>query len=496
MNKIALVLAFCPKDYDNTLALVQWIADITPQEDTRRFLFVYPKSMGDEPRQRIQEILAPKGWNDLYFTNPLFDPKGWPQGPNAMFDCAAREMYDVGPFLWLEADAWPTQPKWLATLEEDYFRQGKLFYGTKERNDNPQLLFHMNGIAIYPKSIAKYATKYFNQQNIPFDLAAAEQVIYQMHETRLIQHSWQPQIPFKSLEMLRPEAMLFHQCKDLSLLRLLRDKLDCKDTNAQVADSSVSSPLVSDELTILITAHKRPKMLLKACRSALATGARVQIVATRVDSKEMETALTLCKQLGAKIKSFIGDPGNNKAWLAGAKLVKTRWCILLHDDDWLESESFKKSWPLIRTALIEGNGWVTWQARCVMSNGQTGLHDELIDRDGERSTISLVKKLVEGNRSPSPGLSCWTKEHLIATFTEWEEHYAQESSVQVTPTMVAGNDLLTYLLGCVSYQKWFKLNIPLVNFASWEGSTTTQGLAPDSPLHRAYATTRKLWCAR
>ena len=493
-NTLNLVLAFCPKDYENTLALVQWIADITPPEDARRFLFVYPKSMGGKPEARIREILEPKGWNGLYFTNPLFDPKGWPQGPNAMFDCAAREMYDVGEFLWLEADAWPTCPQWLSALEADYFAQGKHFYGTKERNDNPDLKFHMNGVAIYPAKLVNHATKYFNQINIPFDLAAADQVIYQMHETKLIQHCWRPQLPFTSLEAVRSEAMLFHQCKDLSVLNLLRTKLDCKNTNA-VADSN-TSPLVSEELTVLVTAHKRPDKLLKACRSALKIGASVRVVATCAKSKGMPKALEMCKNLGAEVTALVGDPGNNKAWLLAAKEAKTRWCILLHDDDWLESEKFIATWPKIRIALIAGSGWVTWQANCVMENGQIGLHDELVDREGDRSTVPLVKKLMEGTRSPSPGLSCWTKEHLIATFTEWEEHYASNPLTQLSLTMVAGNDLLVYLLGCVSYQKWHKINTPLVNFASWEGSTTVANLAADSPLHRAYATTRKIWGSR
>jgi len=244
MNQIALVLAFCPKDYANALELIQWIADITPREDSRRFLFVYPKSMGDEPKEKIREILEPKGWNDLYFTNPIFDPKGWPQGPNAMFDCAAREMYDVAPFFWLEPDAWPTCPQWLQTLEADYFLQGKPFYGNRIPDKNPEVEAHMNGVAIYPKSVVNYSTRYFNQIDYPFDVVASADVIYQMHDTKLIQHHWeQNHPPYTSLDVLKPETVLFHQCKDLSLLNLLRAKLVCKDTNPKPISNT--SPIVS-----------------------------------------------------------------------------------------------------------------------------------------------------------------------------------------------------------------------------------------------------------
>lgn len=230
MKKLILALAFHPGDYNQALDLLKWIRDFTKLDEPRVFLFVYPATMGDEPRNAIHEILGDRF--ALYFTNPNFEPKGWPQGPNAMFDSGARYVQECfnheefSGFLWLEPDAIPITPDWIQRLEAEYNGCDKPFMGNKVPNETIPTKAHMNGVGIYPCFLARFAPTCFNQVTVPWDIACSMQVVPQMHDTKLIQHCWRPET-FKGkklAEVLKPSAVLFHQCKDLSLTIRLRTR--------------------------------------------------------------------------------------------------------------------------------------------------------------------------------------------------------------------------------------------------------------------------------
>lgn len=223
-TKIALALAFHQKDYQQTLDLAKWIVEITDKETCRPFLLVYPRSMGKEPENELRIILGNNF--SLYFANPIFEPSGWPQGPNAMFDCAARWMQETGlapAWLWLEPDCLPTKPAWITDLESEYDLGGKRFMGNRisDKNINGA---HMNGIAIYPRELSRYAPAYFNQVDVPFDITGSDQSLHDMYDCIGIQHCWKP-APFTAktfFKELLPTTVLFHQCKDGTALKHLR----------------------------------------------------------------------------------------------------------------------------------------------------------------------------------------------------------------------------------------------------------------------------------
>jgi len=128
------------------------------------------------------------------------------------------------PFLWLEADAIPLTRDWMDRLWAEYFACSRPFMGDRVVYQNtPE---HMSGVAIY-KQVDLNCPDYVLSQNNAWDVVAASQILPKAHFTRLIQHEWRPDsFPRREdLSRLRPEAVLYHQCKDGSLIDRLREKL-------------------------------------------------------------------------------------------------------------------------------------------------------------------------------------------------------------------------------------------------------------------------------
>lgn len=238
-TRISLAMSFHRGDYESqAIPMLKWLAEITPPSQFRNFLFVIPKHLGDRPEREIRELL--KGW-ELYFTNPWNDPSGWPQGPNAMFDFAARWIHEHPTFceqawLWLEPDSIPLKAYWIEQIEKEYFLGGKLFMGSKIPLAQSPVGAIMNGVAVYPKELAKWAPKYFNNINVAFDVNGSEQAVPFMHDCKAIQSVWRPErITMEYFETrIDKEAALFHQCKDGSLIECLRAK------RLQITNSSVA----------------------------------------------------------------------------------------------------------------------------------------------------------------------------------------------------------------------------------------------------------------
>lgn len=156
---------------------------------------------------------------------------GWPGACNFMFAEALKHIskhFDDDVLL-IEPDAVPLCPEWLETIKDEWAvarAAGKEFMGNWVRYGIP----HMTGIGIYGKNWPAIAPKLAEVQVATgWDEYAAEQVAQNAHFTKLIQHVWWRLYPASyeslSLEMVSPDAVLFHQCKHGRLMRLLDEEL-------------------------------------------------------------------------------------------------------------------------------------------------------------------------------------------------------------------------------------------------------------------------------
>lgn len=172
---------------------------------------------------------AEDAWGAVEHGSTPFDlsNEGWPQGPSWMFATAAQWCHERRvDFLLLEPDAVPLKPDWFTRIVGEYRRCGRPYMGTVEfeREKCPR---HMPGNAVYPWTL--WERNITGSMVTPWDVLLAEQGNMELcAETKLIHQIWgtDAKAPsFRStddLAAIRKEAVLFHRCKDGSLIRQLK----------------------------------------------------------------------------------------------------------------------------------------------------------------------------------------------------------------------------------------------------------------------------------
>jgi hypothetical protein len=169
---------------------------------------------------------------------------GWPAGANSLFATAATFIKQRAPavWLWLEPDAVPLKSGWADALSAAYEKCGKRYMGSiVPRLDNDERLpkFHLAGTAVYHWGAVEDIGPFCSGM-AAFDMASADVVVPKAINTHLIQHFWgrknsaptfvRNRGPGDSkntlpLSFIRSDAVLFHRCKDGSLIRLLEENL-------------------------------------------------------------------------------------------------------------------------------------------------------------------------------------------------------------------------------------------------------------------------------
>lgn len=155
----------------------------------------------------------------------------WPQNANAMFRTAHTYLYSLPVlqhFLWLECDMIPTKTGWADMLESEYRRCGKPFMGAYYVHP----FAHINGGMVYPANFANLNPAMVHATQRPFDLMRHEIVLNRAHRTDLIvrslanprsntAHTFPTQ---ESISIVPEGCVLFHGCKDGTLIQRLREK--------------------------------------------------------------------------------------------------------------------------------------------------------------------------------------------------------------------------------------------------------------------------------
>jgi len=227
-----VILPFYSGDKKQAVELSEWILELGGVSKHDCILCHDKRTNTDG----ILDTLS-KSFKSVTTIVPYDAADSWPAGPNRMFDYTCRYISELvkKPFLWIEPDAIPLKSNWLDKIEEEYNQCGKPFMGqyvniTDTYKDG---INHMSGVAVYPHNVIAEAPSVLNNITVAWDIVGALEILPKFYDTKLIQHTWKAQ-SFKdvgSLCRLREEAVIFHQNKDGSLIKYLRESKTNKPSN-------------------------------------------------------------------------------------------------------------------------------------------------------------------------------------------------------------------------------------------------------------------------
>jgi len=221
---MVVVFPFCAKDAGLLLQLLRWIQRLGGNRKHDAILL----ADGAVDYGIASECLAQAKLSFAAKIKTVPHVEGWIPGSNALFRYAAMMMQGL-PFLWIEPDAAPTKPGWIDLIEAEYDRCGKPFMGAVVKHDTPGYPNpYLEGCAVYPMDAWLLIQPGWDELK-SWTLATAAITVPLAHNSALFQHFWgQPNVPptFRAdLRGLLPETVLFHRCKDGSLIHALERKL-------------------------------------------------------------------------------------------------------------------------------------------------------------------------------------------------------------------------------------------------------------------------------
>jgi hypothetical protein len=157
----------------------------------------------------------------------------WPQGSNWMFVNVARRiaLIERRPWLLWETDAVPLTSRWLEAIQLEYRTAGQPFMGAIVDIARR----HMNGQGCYPPDVATWTSRAFSPAaGEAWDTAMAAETLPHTHAANHLLHNvwledgrYVPTFPTQREveQLIPPGAVLFHRCKDGTLIDRLRERL-------------------------------------------------------------------------------------------------------------------------------------------------------------------------------------------------------------------------------------------------------------------------------
>lgn len=209
--------------------------------------------------------------------------------------------------------------------------------------------------------------------------------------------------------------------------------------NHLVADS-----VILDEVTVVLTCHgDRVKFGKKAYKSIIDSGIKnVSIVVSGGD----KNYITWAEKLKSKHTVTIIDDincNNNQCWLTGIKTVKTKWSIILHDDDIMMSSIVDEL-----QYLNDDCAFGIWNGSVIDSKTKKIVGENTVELFGNRSikSVKLIRDIIFNYpRSISPIHGVFPTYKLIACLSDWERYHGNDETFYIKPTFVVGNDMFIWL---------------------------------------------------
>lgn len=243
MTPLLLVLPYCKKDSDLLKRNLEWMFELGPEYQPHSCLLVGDYEVSPDVMRELQGLAQPMFSHvETIVVHVPAAKQNWIEGSNAMFAAAARQVAECYrlPWLWFEPDAVPLKQGWLNDLAGEYSLCAKRFMGAFIPSDGQENMppIHMAGCGIYD-ALAWNGMQQFTAGKAAFDIAAARYTVPRAHHTKLIQHFWgKHDLPpvFKEFKetgdpentlprsFIRSDAVMWHRCKDGSLIDLLSGK--------------------------------------------------------------------------------------------------------------------------------------------------------------------------------------------------------------------------------------------------------------------------------
>jgi Family of unknown function (DUF6492) len=220
-----VALHYCRKEEAQAKQLASWIKELGPYPNHSLLVAVDHRAgkhifsgLGFASEEEF--TISDDAWNE------------WPRSPNNAFRHIAKhiEYGSKEPWLWIEVDAVPLKKGWLDKIEAEYktaAEHGKVFLGDHVHTGEAGFIDHMSGVAVYPGLMSNHAGEALLAHEHAWDVQAAHQILPKMMKSKSILHRWKypafenwEQVE-KRIFAVKPECVLFHSDKKMSLITLL-----------------------------------------------------------------------------------------------------------------------------------------------------------------------------------------------------------------------------------------------------------------------------------
>lgn len=229
-----VVIPVCNKDEQLVLKNLDWIADLDGKIDGDAVISCAEHFDVKSTLEKVRQVFRTP-IDTITYPEWAGDPK-WPHPQNWAWQSTARHFgnlksqYGVS-WLWWEADATPTAKGWCDAIKSEYESGNKPFMGCVMERVNgfdP----HMNGVGIYPPEVAAYSIRAMLCRASPFDVVMWQDTQSRTHRANhIIQHHCRENgdsthFPDQASvdAIVTPGVVLFHRCKDGSLIDRLRER--------------------------------------------------------------------------------------------------------------------------------------------------------------------------------------------------------------------------------------------------------------------------------
>lgn len=255
-------IPFCGKDVRQAQNLVRWIGQLGGVSQHDCVLVADAATPWREARQ-VHKLAEPSFKTVQSITNPQ-SVEGWIPG-SVSLAWTALSFSKGRAFFFCEPDAVPVKPTWLDDLEAAYVLCGKPFMGSLVHHQKPNWPNpYLEGCAVYPANARDIMEPVWNP-NVTWTRACASVVVPQAADTPLIQHVWGekdnpptfsdfnvPGTNVYCLKQIRPDAVLWHRCKDGSLIRLLRARMGILPTTSDSHPLMVVLPFCNRDTAMFV----------------------------------------------------------------------------------------------------------------------------------------------------------------------------------------------------------------------------------------------------
>lgn len=300
-----VIIPFFRGDKPQAVRLAEWIAELggVAKHDCLLAVHKDTDSAGViEPLRKAFRRVAEFSITD----DMIVEREQHAYAANVMWKRTANHVADMNEpadWFWLEPDAVPLLKDWLDIFDTYHAKSGKPFFHTLVETPRGR---SNSGCGVYPAKVRDYTDRLWELSDTSWDILLYPDFAPHTAYTNLIQDigflpgtQTLPTFPdAASLSILAPGAVLFHRCKDGSLIERLREKSSGTALSASapaksgdgVAAVPSLTPTVPPEPRVQLTVTSAPQTMADQIR-ALCDGL-VKIIDGKPGRKQqVQTAL-------------------------------------------------------------------------------------------------------------------------------------------------------------------------------------------------------------